>query len=84
MISTLRTPYNNTKFKFVHSYMASVKELGLPTFLTPPNLTQLKQERERRVKVRKRMTVKGTGGETHKAERIVATLVMSGFVSAPY
>lgn len=68
---------------FVHSYMASIKELGLPHLLNP-NLTQLKKESEKRVKVRRRMTVEGTGGETQKAAGRVATLVMSGFVSAPH
>lgn len=72
----------NSVLLFVHSFMVSIKDLELAHLLNP-NLTLLK-ESEKRVKVRRRMTVEGTEGETQKAAGRVATLVMSGFVSAPH
>lgn len=68
---------------FVHSFIGIHYRIRAPHLLNP-NLTQLKKESEKRVKVRRRMTVKGTGGEAQKAAGRVATLVMSGFVSAPH
>lgn len=63
--------------------MAFIKELGLPHLLNP-NLTPLKKESEERVKVRRRVTVRGAEGETQKTAGRVAALVMSGYVSAPH